>query len=120
MEKDIYEALLDTVHSPIVFVDNDHIIRYLNKPAEERYYGKQGYSDLIGKSLFDCHNNASEKLTKQIHTRLMAGEDEVFLKVSDDNKRITVVAVRDHSGNLIGYYERFEEFVEQFVAEVQS
>jgi len=38
----------------------------------------------------------------------MAGEDEVFLKVSDENERITVVAVRDPGGNLIGYYERFE------------
>ena len=112
MKRDIYEALLDTVRSPIVFVDNDHIIRFLNKPAKERYYGKQGYSDLIGKSLFDCHNKESEKLTKHIHARLMAGEDEVFLKLSDDNYRITVVAVRERSGNLIGYYERFEELAE--------
>lgn len=112
MNREIYEALLDTVLSPIVFVDNDHIIRFLNKPAKDRYYRKQGYSDLIGKSLFDCHNKASEKLTKHIHDRLMAGEDEVFLKLSDDNYRITVVAVRDHSGNLIGYYERFEQLAE--------
>ncbi len=114
--KNIYEALLDTVHSPIVFVDNDHIIRYLNKPAKDRYYEKRGYSDLIGKSLFDCHNKESEKLTKHIHARLMAGEDEVFLKVSDENERITVVAVRDPGGNLIGYYERFEMPAEQFAS----
>ena len=112
MNREIYEALLDTVLSPIVFVDNDHIIRFLNKAAKDRYYGKQGYSNLIGKSLFDCHNKESEKLTKTIHDKLMAGEDEVFLKLSDDNYRITVVAVRDHSRNLIGYYERFEQITE--------
>ena len=104
----IYEALLDTVNSPIVFVDNDHVIRYLNKTARIRYYERRGYSDLIGKSLFECHNAASEKLVKQIHGRLLDGENEVFLKVSDDNEKISVVAVRDGDGKLIGYYERFE------------
>lgn len=108
MNTEIYEALLDTVNCPIVFVDNDHIIRYLNKTAKIRYYEKRGYSDLIGKSLFECHNPESEKLVKQIHSKLLSGENEVFLKVSDDNEKITVVAVRDVSGKLIGYYERFE------------
>jgi len=112
MHKEIYEALLDTIRSPVVFVDNDHIIQYLNKPAKIRYYEKRGYSDLIGKSLFDCHNKKSEKLTRQIHARLLAGENEVFLKVSKDNEKITVVAVRDNDGHLLGYYERFEELAE--------
>lgn len=108
MNQGIYEALLDTVNSPIVFVDNDHVIRYLNKPARLRYYEKRGYSDLIGKSLFGCHNPESEKQVKQIHGKLLAGENEVFLKVTDENERITVIAVRDASGKLLGYYERFE------------
>ena len=51
-----------------------------------------------------------------IHARLLAGEDEVFLKVSDDNRRVIVVAVRDPGGNLMGYYERFERLAEQFVS----
>ena len=116
MEKEIYEALLDTVRNPIVFVDNEHIIRYLNKSAKNRYYEKRGYSDLIGKSLFDCHNKDSEKLTKEIHARLLDGEDEVFLKVSDDNEAITVVSVRDSDGSMIGYYERFEKLEEESFA----
>ena len=108
MNAAIYEALLDTISSPIVFVDNDHVIRYLNKAAKIRYYEKRGYADLIGKSLFECHNTESEKLTRKIHNRLLDGENEIFLKVSDDNQKITVIAVRDPAGRLIGYYERFE------------
>jgi PAS domain S-box-containing protein len=104
----IYEALLDTVNSPIVFVDNDHVIRYLNRAAKIRYYEKRGYTDLIGKSLFDCHNAESEKQVRQIHSKLSDGENEVFLKMSDNNEKITVIAVRDADGKLIGYYERFE------------
>ena len=108
MNQVTYEALLDTVDTPIVFVDNDHIIRHLNKPAKIRYYEKRGYSELVGKSLFECHNAGSEKQIKQIHDKLAAGENEVFLKVNDDNEKITVVAVRDTAGKLLGYYERFE------------
>ena len=107
MEKEIYEALLNTLQSPVVFVDNDHIIRYLNRAAQVRYYEQRGFSDLVGKSLFDCHNNNSELRMKQIHARLMDGEDRVLLK-NNDTETITVVAVRDHERRLLGYYEYFE------------
>lgn len=102
-----YEAILDTLPSPTVFVGNDHIIRYLNRAARSRY-ARRGFSDLAGKSLFDCHSPAAVKAIQQIHTRLMAGENEVFLKVDKDGLKLTVVGVRDSDGNLIGYYERFE------------
>jgi DUF438 domain-containing protein len=108
MSPKIYDAILDTISSPIVFVDNTHTVRYLNKAARTRYYEKRGVSDLIGKSLFDCHNLSSEKEIKNIHARLEAGEDEVFLKVDQDHFKLTVVGVRDPEGRLIGYYERFE------------
>lgn len=112
MNQVIYEALLDTVDTPIVFVDSNHVIRHLNKPAKIRYYEKRGYSDLVGASLFECHNAASEKQVKQIHGKLAAGKNEVFLKVNDDNEKITVVAVRDTAGKLLGYYERIEKIAE--------
>jgi hypothetical protein len=38
---------------------------------------------------------------------MLKGEDEIFLTIRND-ERITVVAVRDETGNLLGYYERFE------------
>ncbi|WP_321530169.1 PAS domain-containing protein [uncultured Desulfuromonas sp.] len=107
MEKEIYQALLNTLQSPVVFVDNDHIIRYLNRAAQVRYYEHQGFSNLIGKSLFDCHNKNSEQRMIQIHARLVAGEDRVLLK-SSDTETISVVAVRDHDRRLLGYYEYFE------------
>lgn len=36
-------------------------MRYLNKAARIRYYEKRGYSNLIGKSLFECHNSKSQE-----------------------------------------------------------
>jgi PAS domain S-box-containing protein len=102
-------AILDTINHPIVFVDNEHVVRYLNRLAEKRYYGERGYSDLIGKSLFDCHNPKSHEKIKALYGRLQKGEDEIFNWVNEQGERITVVAVRDQERNLIGYYERFEK-----------
>jgi PAS domain S-box-containing protein len=112
MDQKIYEAILDSIDSPIVFVDNNHIIRHLNEAARSRYYDKRGYSNLIGKSLFDCHNPASQEEIKRLHERLLAGENEIFLQVNKDQEKITVVGVRAADGQLFGYYERFEKVTE--------
>ena len=112
MDAQEYEAILDCGNSTIVFVDNDHIIRYLNKAARIRYYEKRGYSDLIGKSLLECHNPVSQEQIRLIHKRLLAGEGEIFLKVNNDKEKITVVGVRNADGQMLGYYERFEKSTE--------
>lgn len=112
MDTQLYEALLDCIDSPIVFVDNGHVIRYLNKAAKIRYYEKRGYSDLIGKSLFECHNPVSQEHIRLIHKRLLNGEGEIFLKVNKDKEKITVVGVRNANGQMLGYYERFEKSID--------
>jgi hypothetical protein len=109
ISRDTYLAILDTINHPIVFVDTGHVIRYLNKPAMKRYYEVRGYSDLIGKSLFDCHNEDSRKHIIALYERLQAGENEIFLKIGKFNEKITVIAVRETGGTLVGYYERFEK-----------
>jgi DUF438 domain-containing protein len=109
MDTKTYEAIPDSINSPIVFVDNDHIIRYLNKPAKVLFYGKFGYSDLIGKSLFECHDPASRDPIKRLHARLSEGEDEIFVRVIKNRLKLTAIAVRDPAGVLIGYYERYDK-----------
>ena len=59
MDRTIESYILDAIPYPIVFVDTDHIIRYLNKEARHRYYEVRGYDNLIGKSLFLCHGEKS-------------------------------------------------------------
>jgi PAS domain S-box-containing protein len=109
MDSENYQAILDSVKHPIVFVDNDHIIRYLNRAAKVRYYEKRGYSDLIGKSILDCHNSTSANQITQAHERLRKGESEVYLRLDNYQEKATViVGVRDGSGVLLGYYERTE------------
>ena len=105
---EMYRAILDSVPYPIVFADADHIIRYLNKTAKYKYYEMRGYEDLIGKSLFDCHAPASrEKIIAGIE-KLKNHGNEIFVGVNVANQRLYINPVRDETGKLIGYFERYE------------
>ncbi|MBT3362088.1 MAG: hypothetical protein HN407_00265 [Chloroflexi bacterium] len=109
LSEEIYLAILDTINHPLAFVDNDHVIRLLNQPAMKFYYDKRGYSDLIGKSILDCHIEKSNKHIIDDYKRLLAGENEIARVVSKKNTIITLVAVRAKDGSLLGYYQRFEK-----------
>ena len=56
-ELEIVNGILDSYPYFIIFVNNDYIISFMNKKAQE-HYCKKG-KDLIGKSIFDCHNEKS-------------------------------------------------------------
>lgn len=50
-EKTILKGILDSYPYPIVFVDNDYIIRYLNRYAKYHYYQERGYPGFDWKKL---------------------------------------------------------------------
>jgi DUF438 domain-containing protein len=102
------KCILDSIPYSIVFVDTEHIVRFLNRCAKYRYYQERGYSELIGKSIFDCHNEKSVGAIKEAFERFKNHGQEEFLKVSVRNERIYITPVRDDNGNLLGYSERFE------------
>lgn len=109
MEKDkILNYILDAYPYPIVFADCDHVIRYMNKMAEYHYYSERGYSNLIGKSIFECHGRNSEEKIREAIEKLINHGNEIFLGVSVKNQRIYINPVRNEHGVLIGYFERFE------------
>ena len=107
-ENEIKTLLLDAIPYPIVFADLDHKIRYLNKRAKYHYYQERGYADLIGKSLFNCHGESSRKKIQELMERFKNNDREQFLRVNVRNERTYMAPVRDNSGNLVGYFERFE------------
>lgn len=100
------QAILNSMPQVVVFVDNDHIIRFMNTAAE-RHYAKRGGADLLGKSLMKCHRPASGEKIRAIHQRLQAGEQQVLV-TEKPNQTIYAVAVRDAAGDLLGYYERYD------------
>jgi DUF438 domain-containing protein len=108
MDEKTSKLIIDSFPFPIVFVDVNHTIRFLNKRAEYHYYSERGYSNLVGKSIFDCHNEKSKEQILEIVEKLKNHGREALLKITPLNQKIFVTPVRDETGNLIGYFERFE------------
>ena len=97
-------TLLDNLKDPFLFVDTDHTIRYMNKVAIGHY--KDGEA-LLGRSIFDCHNEHSNQIIRDVFEALQACETERLIS-ENQQRRIYMRAVRDQAGTLLGYYERYE------------
>ncbi len=100
----IMAALLDSLKDPVLFADRGHTILYMNRAAVSHY--KEGES-LVGRSLFDCHNEKSRETIIEVLAAMEAGEEERLI-TDNDKHRIFMRAVRDKEGRLLGYYERYE------------
>lgn len=104
MEKTFYESLLNSIIDPVLVADTNHIVQYMNKAAEKHY--EEGDS-LMGSNLLFCHNEESQKMMIDILEK-MQNELEEELITDNEKFRIFMRAVRDESGKLIGYFERYE------------
>ncbi|MEN6356506.1 MAG: PAS domain-containing protein [Armatimonadota bacterium] len=101
---ELMKAILDSMRDPLVFVDTEHVVRYMNKPAIANY---AKWGNVIGKSIFGCHNEHSKEVIREVFSAFEQGEEERM--ISDNEKhRVYMRAVRDKNGQLIGYYERYE------------
>ena len=96
--------IFDSWNESVVFVDTNHVIRYMNAPARI-HYAKWG--DVLGKSIFDCHNADSCQIIRDCFMRLKNGEEEILFTDNEKN-RVYMRSVQDTTGELIGYYERYE------------
>lgn len=108
MNNTILSAILNSILEPIVFVDENHIITYMNSAGIEKYK-ERGGRNLIGKSIFDCHNENSNKIIKEVFEELQNGLDEKYISTNNKNEKYFIRAVRDVNGKLLGYFERFEK-----------
>ena len=108
-EMDIMESILDSIEYPIIFVDTNCTIKYLNKRAQDEYYVRRKIKNLIGKELFHCHPpQAKETLRKAFKDLAESGEDELYLYESHKvNSKLYLRAVRNKDGELIGFYQRY-------------
>lgn len=102
----ICRAILDGFTEPVVFVDTEHVTRYMNEEAAAQYKKWGGY-DIIGKSIMDCHDEKSCQTIREAFDRMASeGMDEVEI-YRRPGKIAYMAAVRDENGKLLGYYERF-------------
>lgn len=101
---DLPAALLDSLKSPVLFANTDHMVQYLNRAAAEFYDGGE---QLLGTNLLECHDPRSQAVMKEILAAMQEGQEERL--ITDNSKhRIYMRAVRDREGRLLGYYERYE------------
>ena len=100
------KSVLDQDTAPVVLCDLEHTIVYMNPAAVKRYR-----HDLTGKSLLGCHGPESRERIRQVvewfaaspaHNRIYESRND------EENKDVYIVALRDDSGFLIGYYEKHE------------
>ncbi len=103
-ESYIPELLLDNIKKSIVYVDREHVIRYMNAAGREHY---ARFGDILNQSLWDCHDEASKKAILAYFQRLEAGEDEICY-LDEPERRVYIRSVRDDKGELAGYYEIIE------------
>lgn len=107
------KGIVDGDEKPIVVCDLSHTIIYMN-PAAVKNYEKRGGASLIGKSVLDCHNSHSQEIIKNNVSRMQ--KDKSVNKIFEFHKTrnganddVYCVAIRDENGELIGYYEKFED-----------
>lgn len=105
-----FKSVLDQDRAPVVLCDLEHTIIYMNKVAIERY-AKNGGEALLGKSLLNCHTPKTREIINQVLDWFRADKDHNIIyefRNDEENKDVYMVALRDDSGNLIGYYEKHE------------
>jgi DUF438 domain-containing protein len=96
-------TILDSLKDPMMFVDTGHTIRYMNKAAVGHFDRGEA---LLGTSLLECHNQHSCEIILETLQAMRDGEDERLI-TDNEKHRIYMRAVRDASGEVIGYYERY-------------
>lgn len=113
--KGVLAAILDAYPYEVVFVDREHIVRYLNRRARERYGEGPHARVKVGRPIFACHSEATRKKIEELLARADAAapgdadHDEIFEALNTKTgEREFFVPVRDADGAVVGYFERHE------------
>ena len=106
----MFKSVLEQDRAAVVLCDLEHTIVYMNKAAIDRYQ-KRGGEALIGKSVLNCHNEHSRMVIQKVVAWFEESREHNMIytyKNEKENKDVYLVALRDETGNLIGYYEKHE------------
>ncbi|MBP3390224.1 MAG: PAS domain-containing protein [Clostridia bacterium] len=102
----LFKSVIDQDTAPVVICDINHTVVYMN-PAAVSYYNV----DITNKNIKDCHNaESNEKIDRVVAWFAESGDNNIIYTSRNDkrNKDVYMVALRDESGRLIGYYEKHE------------
>lgn len=105
-----FKSVVDQDRAAVVLCDLQHTIVYMN-PAAAARYAKRGGVALVGRSLLSCHNAESNAMIEKVVAWFGADKRHNIIytyRNEAENKDVYMVALRDDSGALIGYYEKHE------------
>lgn len=110
MENNYFKSVIDADEAPVVICDLSHTVVYMN-PAAVKRNEKRGGAALIGRSLMGCHNaDSNDKIERVIawFKKDPANNKVYTFRNEKENKDVYMIALRNDSGELIGYYEKHE------------
>ncbi len=110
MENNYFKSVIDADEAPVVICDLSHTVLYMN-PAAVKRHEKRGGVALIGRSLMGCHNaDSNDKIERVIawFKKDPANNKVYTFHNEKENKDVYMIALRNDSGELIGYYEKHE------------
>lgn len=105
-----FKSIIDNDKNAVVICDQNHRIIYMN-PAAVKRYEKRGGAALLGENLLNCHNPRSINLIEKTLMWFRENKENNIVYTfynEKENKDVYMVALRDESGKLIGYYEKHE------------
>ena len=105
-----FKSVIDMDTAAVVICNLEHDIVYMNPAAAERYQKCGGFG-LVGKSLLNCHTPDSSEMIKKVvdwFSKSMENNRVYTFYNEKENKDVYMIALRDGSGKLIGYYEKHE------------
>lgn len=98
---DVLINIVNEMEKKLIFVDEYHIIRYLNYSAKEHYL-KKGYKQLVGKSIFSFHTDETKEKIKMAVNVLK--QNDTLKKVTIADTDIFPVWIKQR---FVGYYEMY-------------
>lgn len=110
MLNEMFQSVIDQDRASVVICNLEQEIVYMN-PAAVENYSKWGGAALVGKSLLNCHNQASREAIDKVMRWFMESEENNMIFTfhnEKQNKDVYMVALRDAEKKLIGYYEKHE------------
>lgn len=105
-----FRSVIEQDRCSVVICNLEHKIIYMN-PAAVAKYAKGDGAGLMGKSLLDCHSPQSNEQIKRVVSWFQESAEHNIVYTfhnEKENRDVYMVALRDESGALIGYYEKHE------------
>ena len=112
-----FKSVIDSDKAPVVICDLKHTVVYMNPASLARYR-----TDITGKSIKSCHNADSNAKIDRVVAWFKESKNNNIVYTSrndEENKDVYMVALRDDTDTLIGYYEK-HEYRNKETAEIYS